>query len=328
MAFLTLITMNISSVPRKQRRNLKADGKFFATVCIKPVPSVAAIAIPPEVRFTGKLSLGPFEERLKSTFVYASSTTTLQRLLSTFIVEEQRVTVEERLQTHTYEVSPSRAMEGVIVLDVQQMPLKSHDDYLNVLRATVAKTPALLSHLKDHIVLMPADNPGQKYGTYLVHNAKEADRCWLQRIVPMLGPLHLALNGIEDAYQMYLPVWQPFWRAVDGRDLPEAPHAHRMHCVLEIALVGWREIRDVIVSKCRTVVDAEVDTLVWLLEEVLPTFLNVYANVQRSNKLAVYEEFVLRRARMTIPYRALLTHCADRGSSSSPGADATTSDCR
>ena len=151
MAFLVLITMNISSVPRKQRRNLKADGKFFATVCIKPVPSVAAIAIPPEVRFTGKLSLGPFEERLKSTFVYASSITTLQRLLSTFIVEQQRVTVEERLQTHTYEASPALAMEGAIVLDVKQMPLKSHDEYLDVLRATVANTPALMAHLKVQI---------------------------------------------------------------------------------------------------------------------------------------------------------------------------------
>ena len=110
--------------------------------------------------------------------------------------------------------------------------------------------------------------------------------------MPLLGPLHVSLNGQENVFKEYFELLLNVYQSVFGKNKPlaaEKCQPWKIALILELCYGGWSLIRESILSvfgdRCK---DLQFLTLVNFLDNYLPLVLTIYAVVFRSNNFQLY----------------------------------------
>ena len=119
----------------------------------------------------------------------------------------------KRLETHMYQQSDDvrtmRSMENLHLLDFIELPLKGVTGFQAAIENLL--NTKLADYMKKYIVPIPGDWPAQFFTRKIIYSKLYKDRqmCTqssvntsdpLLSLVPILGPLHISLNAIEDVF--------------------------------------------------------------------------------------------------------------------------------
>ncbi|CAI2201685.1 9367_t:CDS:2, partial [Funneliformis geosporum] len=108
----------------------------------------------------------------------------------------------ENLTIYSYDAEKHiRSFDNTKLIDFIPTNLKNSEDYLKALGKFV-ELPKIQSYLKNYIIPIPADFPGQLYISRAIVNKMKLGiqsqiSDYILHIVPILGPLHVSLNTRE-----------------------------------------------------------------------------------------------------------------------------------
>lgn len=213
----------------------------------------------------------------------------------------------ELLTVHMYdcdiaEKREERSMGGLQLVDIREMSLHSMQDYLDALEVIIAFDKETQC-LANKVAPVVADWPGQlfirKAVTQLLHGTERGIQISPQILsfIPIIGPLHLSLNSREQTVLVYYGFFEQLFHQVFGnrKVLAKKPKPWRINLLLELAYSGWLKIRTVIMSKFGTICkDVEYRMAIDLLDNVIPSVLDIYAILFRSGSFEHYVETVFR----------------------------------
>ncbi len=199
---------------------------------------------------------------------------------------------QDRLTTHDYAVDMAikkmRKMDDIMLIDCIELPLHSESDFRTAIEV-VMKTK-LKDYCEMFILPQPGDWPAQFYPRRVVHSTTNATI--KSSLVPLLGPLHVSLNGQENVFKVFFELLLNIYRSIFGRNKPLAMEKcmpWRIALILELCYGGWSLIRESILSvfgnQCK---DLQFLTLLNFLESYLPLVLTIYAVIFRSNNFQLY----------------------------------------
>jgi len=211
----------------------------------------------------------------------------------------------EQLTVHCYdnaieERKEERKMKGVILVGVAEQQLHSMQDYLDGLNIILAYNKEV-GHLDGHVAPIVADWPGQlfirKALTQLQNNQDSRVQQEVASFIPILGPLHVSLNTREQVMKIYYPFFEKLFHFVFGKSkiLAKKPRPWRTNLLLELAYTAWIKIRTPIKTKfgslCKNV---EYQIVMELLDNLIPSALDIYALLFRSGSFNNYVETIFR----------------------------------
>ncbi|XP_068741106.1 uncharacterized protein [Montipora capricornis] len=140
------------------------------------------------------------------------------------------------------------------------------------------------------VLPQPGDWPAQFYPRRIVYSSKTEETV-RSSIVPLIGPLHIALNGQENVFRVFYELLRYIYQFVFSKSKPFGDRCQpwRISLVLGLTHGGWSLIRDSILSvfgeKCK---DLQFLTLINFLENYVPLVLTIYAVIFRSNNCMLY----------------------------------------
>src|SRR5688572_24525049 len=214
----------------------------------------------------------------------------------------------ELLRVHSYddaieERQEDRSMMDCYLINIKEQNLKSLDDYLNALKM-ITDIPSLNNYLQYNVIPIVADFPGQLFirrAITLLRKQKNNPSTQIPEIVnnfiPILGPLHVSLNMREDIILVHWHFFERMFKSVFGKNkkLAKRPKPTRINLLLELASSGWKEIAKDIFHKfgplCK---DVEFQTLIDLLDNLIPAALDVYSIIFRSGSCDQYVDTIFR----------------------------------
>ncbi|RIB07276.1 hypothetical protein C2G38_2274799 [Gigaspora rosea] len=209
--------------------------------------------------------------------------------------------VIERLTLHSYndrlvEKKGDRHIQNTILFDFVEGNLKSVENYTNALRI-VHDQELMQGYLSDHIIPVVADWPGQFFiRKAIVHQLflnNEVVPPFVASFVPIMGPLHVSLNGRELVYKKNSFLFNDIYKGIFGKkkNLGKKPRPWRIDLILYLMRVAWLDISNVIYSKFgHTCKNLEFLYLTDLLDNLIPLVLDVYAAHYREGNWQAYEE--------------------------------------
>ncbi|RIB20562.1 hypothetical protein C2G38_2178951 [Gigaspora rosea] len=178
--------------------------------------------------------------------------------------------------------------------------LKNVENYTNALRI-VHNQELMQRYLSDHIIPVVADWPGQFFiRKAIVHRLllnNEVIPSFVTSFVPIMGPLHVSLNGRELVYKKNSFLFNDIYKGIFGKkkNLGKKPHPWRIDLILYLMRVAWFDISNVIYSKFgHTCKNLEFLYLTDLLGNLIPLVLDVYAAHHREGNWLAYEEACMR----------------------------------
>ncbi|RIB07153.1 hypothetical protein C2G38_2275353 [Gigaspora rosea] len=213
--------------------------------------------------------------------------------------------VIERLTLHSYndrlvEKKGDRHIQNTILFDFVEGNLKNVENYTNALRI-VHNQELMQRYLSDHIIPVVADWPGQFFiRKAIVHRLllnNEVFPSFVTSFVPIMGPLHVSLNGRELVYKKNSFLFNDIYKGIFGKkkNLGKKPLPWRIDLILYLMRVAWFDISNVIYSKfghsCKNL---EFLYLTDLLGNLIPLVLDVYAAHHREGNWLAYEEACMR----------------------------------
>jgi len=215
----------------------------------------------------------------------------------------------ELLTVHFYdslilEKHHSRSMKGVRIINLQQKNLHSLNDYLEVLQ-TLIKIENLAKYLQNNIIPIVADWPGQLFIRKIITKIIQLEQQQnlsneykiIKNFVPLIGPLHVSLNSREHIIILHWELFNKLFHYVFGPNkvLAKKPKPWRINLLLDLASRGWKKISHVILNKfpnnCK---DIEYRMMIDLLDNIIPSTLDVYAILFRSGSFEEYLETTFR----------------------------------
>ncbi|RIB07650.1 hypothetical protein C2G38_2045838 [Gigaspora rosea] len=211
----------------------------------------------------------------------------------------------EQLSIHFYdnaieERKEERKMKGAMLVGVKEQQLHSMQDYLNALNIVFDYNKEI-GHLDGNVAPIVADWPGQRYiRQALTHFHKKNENSIPKEIVsvvPLLGPLHVALNTKEQVMKIYYPFFEKLFHFVFGerKILAKKPRPWRTNLLLELAFTAWIEIKEHIVKKFIFLQkNIEYQVIMELLDNIVPASLDIYALLFRSGSFDNYVETIFR----------------------------------
>ncbi|RIB20838.1 hypothetical protein C2G38_2178254 [Gigaspora rosea] len=162
-------------------------------------------------------------------------------------------------------------------------------------------TELMQGYLSDHIIPVVADWPGQFFiRKAIVHQLflnNEVVLPFVASFVPIMGPLHVSLNGCELVYKKNSFLFNDIYKGIFGKkkNLGKKPRPWRIDLILYLMRVAWLDISNVIYSKFgHTCKNLEFLYLTDLLNNLIPLVLDVYAAHHREGNWQAYEEVCMR----------------------------------
>ena len=119
----------------------------------------------------------------------------------------------------------------------------------------------------------------------------------INSFVPILGPLHVSLNSREHVMIIYYSFFEKLFHFVFGQKkiLAKKPKPWRINLLLDLTYSGWYKIKDIIISKFGSVCkDTEYCMIIDLLDNIIPSTLDIYATLFRSGSYNEYIESIFR----------------------------------
>ncbi|RHZ85143.1 hypothetical protein Glove_71g82 [Diversispora epigaea] len=192
----------------------------------------------------------------------------------------------ELLTIHNYndnikERKIERSMKDLQLLGFNEQNLHSMQDYLNALKIIISINNKT-QHLNGQIAPVVADWPDQIFIRKALYTQLplEFQPFYLQikSFIPIMGPLHLSLNSREQVVLVHHSFFEKLF-----------------HFVFEFSICGWIKIKDQIIKKFgKTCKDIEYQITIDLLENLIPSTLDIYAILFRAGLFEKYIETVFR----------------------------------
>ena len=199
---------------------------------------------------------------------------------------------EERLRTHDYavdtQIKKMRKMNDTILIDCVQLPLQRETDFRKAIDIVMATN--MRYYCERFVLPQPGDWPAQFYPRRIVYSSK-TNATVRSSLVPLLGPLHVSLNGQENVFKVFFELLRDIYKSifVNSKPLADNSFPWRVSLTLELTYGGWSLIRESIMAafgdKCK---DLQFLTLVNFLDNYLPLVLTIYAVIFRSNNFTLY----------------------------------------
>ena len=199
-----------------------------------------------------------------------------------------------------------RSMIDCHLVNIKELNLKSLDDYLNALKM-ITEIPSLNNYLQSNIIPIIADFPGQLFirkAITLLHKHQNLQNNNFQQIpqiinnfVPILGPLHVLLNMRESVVRIHWDFFEIMYKSVFGinKILAAKPKPWRINHLLELLRSAWIEISSEIYKKFgRVCKDLEYQTMIDLLDNLIPAALDIYAVIFQSGSFEQYVDTIFR----------------------------------
>ena len=215
----------------------------------------------------------------------------------------------ELLTVHSYdalilEKHHSRSMKEVRIINLQQKNLHCLNDYLEVLQ-TLIKIENIAKYLQNNIIPIVADWPGQLFIRKTITKIIQLEQQQnfnneykiIKNFVPLIGPLHVSLNSREHVIKLYWDLFNELFHHVFGprKVLAKKPKPWRINLLLDLASGGWKKISHVILNKFpKNCKDIEYRMMIDLLDNIIPSTLDVYAVLFRSGSFEEYLETIFR----------------------------------
>ncbi|RIB07630.1 hypothetical protein C2G38_2213909 [Gigaspora rosea] len=145
-------------------------------------------------------------------------------------------------------------------------------------------------YLENYVIPIVADWPGQfficKAIAHRVLLNNEIIPPFVTSFLPMMGPLHVSLNGRELVYKMNSFLFIDIYKGIFGKkkNLGKKPRPWRIDLILYIMRMVWLDISDIVYSKFgRSCKNIEFLYLTDLLSNLIPLVLDVYAVHHRED---------------------------------------------
>lgn len=172
-------------------------------------------------------------------------------------------------------------MSNVHLIDMVKQDLHSLEDYLNALKKAF-KNRGLIDYAKTRLIIVVGDFPTQRYIKGLIRQKDtygdksgqlipEDLKVALSSLVPIVGPLHISLNGQQDLVKQFRFFYESLYKRVVRKDLPKNVKPHVISLMIIVSCGGWILVRDIILEKFKHVESVEVAILINLLDNY--TFL-------------------------------------------------------
>jgi hypothetical protein len=208
----------------------------------------------------------------------------------------------ELLTVHSYdslivERQQDRSMIGTRIVQFQESNLHSLDDYVNVL-TSISKIESISRYLVNNIIPVSADWPGQLFIRKAITKirSQNADNI-IKNFIPLIGPLHVSLNSREHVVIIHWEFFNKMFRSIFGPNkiLAQKPKPWRINLLLDLLNRGWKKISHIILNKFPTnCKDVEYRMMVDLLDNIIPSTLDIYAVLFRSGSFDEYIETIIR----------------------------------
>jgi len=200
---------------------------------------------------------------------------------------------EDRLTTHDYAVDATavkkmRKMDDTMLIDCVELPLQSEKDFRKAIEIFVSTN--MKEYCQRFVLPQPGDWPAQFYPRRIIYSSK-TDPIVRSSLVPLLGPLHVSLNGQENVFKVFHELLRYIYQTIFGNSKPLAENSlpWRVSLILELTYGGWSLIRDSVMNvfgeKCK---DLQYLTMLNFLDNYLPLVLTIYAVIFRSNNYMLY----------------------------------------
>ena len=204
-----------------------------------------------------------------------------------------------RLSAHMYQQSDGartmRSLDNLYLLDFIELSLKGTSGFQKALDNLLETTMA--DYMEQYFVLIPGDWPAQFFMRKIIYNtitnqnngqdcdSSSMNRDLLTSLIPILGPLHVGLNAIEDVFLTFRSFFAEMYSIIfpGKKPLAEKPKPWRIMLVLELVYGGWSKIRETILLKFKDCKDVTFATITNLLDNYLPLVLNIYGIILRTN---------------------------------------------
>ncbi|RHZ86168.1 hypothetical protein Glove_54g51 [Diversispora epigaea] len=184
----------------------------------------------------------------------------------------------EMLTIHDYndniiERKEERSMKGLQLVGFEEQHLHSVFDYINALKIILSINNRT-QYLRGFVAPVVADWPGQLFIRKALRIQTLNSPQEINSFLSMLGLLHVSLNSIEQQ---------------------KKPRLWRINLLLELAKCGWLKIKDQVIKKFGKVCkDIEYQTVIDLLDNLIPAVIDIYATLFRSGLFEKYVETIFR----------------------------------
>ncbi|RHZ51138.1 hypothetical protein Glove_482g51 [Diversispora epigaea] len=179
------------------------------------------------------------------------------------------------------------------------------NDYVNALQI-ILDIDKDIRILHNRLAPLVVDWPGQLFvGKALKHTGQKFIKPTpiryqidgINSFIPILGPLHVSLNSREHVILIYHSFFEKLFHFVFGSRnvFAKKPKPWRINLLLDLAYNGWYKIRDIINLKfgC-TCKDTEYCMMVDLLDNIIPSTLDIYSTLFHSSSYDEYIESIFR----------------------------------
>ncbi|CAJ0755823.1 4660_t:CDS:1 [Entrophospora sp. SA101] len=148
----------------------------------------------------------------------------------------------ERLTLHSYndrlvEKKTDRHVQNAILFDFVESNLKGVEDYTKALQIVHDQEP-MQAYLSNYAIPIVADWPGQFFiRKAIVHrlNNNETIPSFVTAFLPIMGPLHVSLNGRELVFKENSFLFNDIYKGLFGnhKDLGKKPQPGSSSCVFK-----------------------------------------------------------------------------------------------
>ena len=209
----------------------------------------------------------------------------------------------ELLTIHSYdpliaERRQDRSMNETRIVQLRQKNLHSLDDYVDVL-LSISRIESISRYLVNNIIPVSADWPGQLFIRKAITKIRNqsSNNNIIRNFIPLIGPLHVSLNSREQVVLIHWKFFNKMYRSLFGKKkvLAEKPKPWRINFLLDLSNRGWKKISHVILNKFpRNCKDIEYRIMIDLLDNLIPSTLDIYAVLFRSGSFNEYLETLFR----------------------------------
>ncbi|PKY29956.1 hypothetical protein RhiirB3_446809 [Rhizophagus irregularis] len=224
----------------------------------------------------------------------------------------------ESLIVHSYDADLferyGRKFTEIKLVDLIELNLKNTKDYLQAIKSFI-ELPEIQTYLNNYVIPIPADFPGQLYIRKAIVKKLESDNSSIPReithLLPFLGPLHLSLNTRESVFLVFWGFFDLMYRRVFGmkKKLAAKPKPWRINLLLYLAHAGWQLIRKYVKERFKLSKAVGYLTFLDLLDNLIPSSLDIYATLFRGNH---FEEYISTAFRLWTVMRRFNRHNYDK----------------
>lgn len=137
--------------------------------------------------------------------------------------------------------------------------------------------------------------------------ATEADELAMAGVITIPGPFHQGLNLLSSLYEKYMFLFRSLHAKLYKKSrpsLPDKPRPRVVHFLATAMWAGWSEVREKILPVLKERQKwAEVSTLVWFFETLVPLAIDHYAVAFKSRNFDMFSDSVAMMALVCIIWR-------------------------